>query len=569
MNVVARRTGRLLLAGVVMMMLLASCREPEAVLPTATDVSAVEEQPATAVVAESPGTANPTPTATPEAATATVEVPATTAPEEAVAETPEPDEMATEDHEHDEVSEEPEATEGWLLYDDFTDSSTGWPPSQEFGNYFIGYHEPNWYHVQVNEPNEHVSVVLEGQTFADMTIEGELFVEQSLSDISGDFRYGLVLRAAGRQFYAFTVDPQNRSWAVLKSSPTSLETLAEGSEESINGLEAADLLRIDTTGSRFTFAINGNRVAELEDASYAEGELGFFVQTFDAPRIHIHYDTVRVAMPEDPTVLVSDDFRDASSGWPPSQEFGNYFVGYHEPEWYHVQVNEPNEHVPVLLEGQSFEDASVESEMFVETSFSDPSGDFRYGLVLRGAGRQFYAFTIDPRNGTWAVLKSSPTSLETLAEGSEASIQGLQQATADTLRIDSIGPDFQFYINDNLVVELEDGAYGSGEAGFFVQTFDSPRVHIHYDTFTVRQVQPPAPVCIVTARSLHLRPGPGVAYVPVLRVLSMDTRLTPLARSDFLPWIQVQVEETGETGWVYAGEPYAACNFDVNELPGP
>jgi hypothetical protein len=548
---------RWLVLTVMAILVMAGCAQQDPVMPTS--VGAVGQTAAA-------------PTTEPQQPTGTVTSPP--APTEAASPVAEPTEVvepATAEPpamETPVLSTEPDARpEGFLLSDDFRDSTSGWPTGQRFDNYYVGYHEPEWYHVEVQSENEYATVVLEGQSFGDVTVEADIFVETSLSADSGDFRYGLALRRAGRQFYAFTVDPRTGSWAVLKSSPTSLATLAEGSDESIGGPEETNTLRVDAVGSRFVFSINGSVVTALHDGDYAEGELGFFVQTFDSPRTHIHYDALRVSEPRDESLVLHDDFRDNASGWPVGQRFDNYYVGYHEPEWYHVEIQSENEYATVVLDGQSFGDVTAEADIFVETSLSAESGDFRYGLALRRAGRQFYAFTVDPRTGSWAVLKSSATSLDTLAEGGDASI-GRPEET-NTLRVDSVGDRFVFVVNGNTVVEVQDGDYAGGELGFFVQTFDSPRTHIHYDRLSIYQVEAPAAACLVTTRSLNLRSGPGVSYSPALQVLDQGTRLIPLARSAYPPWIQVQVEETGATGWVYAAPAYATCDTDLAELPGP
>ncbi|MGZ9225249.1 MAG: hypothetical protein ACXW4M_06795, partial [Anaerolineales bacterium] len=46
------------------------------------------------------------------------------------------------------------------------------------------------------------------------------------------------------------------------------------------------------------------------------------------------------AIPEtgtDNSVLYQDDFRNPATGWDVA-EFGNYFIGYHEPESYHIEI---------------------------------------------------------------------------------------------------------------------------------------------------------------------------------------------------------------------------------------
>jgi len=39
----------------------------------------------------------------------------------------------------------------------------------------------------------------------------------------------------------------------------------------------------------------------------------------------------------DENVLYRDDFTNLASGWP-SADFGDYYIGYHEPEYYHVEI---------------------------------------------------------------------------------------------------------------------------------------------------------------------------------------------------------------------------------------
>ena len=511
------------------------CSEPEAVATPSPVPELIETQ--------------APPVSSPEPATATAT--ATTAAEAEVIATPE-------------LTATPEpAPAGVHIQDDFVDASSGWP-AQDYDNYYIGYHEPEWYHVEVRQPNDYAAVVLQEQIFDDVTVETEVFVEESLSAPEGDFRYGLVLRRSGKQFYAFTISPRTKSWSVIKSSPTSLAELQSGTMESI-GAEGRDRLRVDADGSRFTFTVNGQQASQVEDGDYNGGELGFFVQTFDSPRAHIHYDSLMVSDVGLERVLYDDTFQSSGSGWQ-QQAYDNYYLGYHEPDWYHVEVQAQNDSAVSVVPGQSFDNVTAETEAFVEEGLSAAEGDFQYGLVLRRMGRQFYAFAISPRTSTWRVLKSSATALQLLDQGS---YETTGDAAADTLRVDAIGSSFTFHINDQQISNVHDADYSEGELGFYVETFDSPRAHIHYDSLTVREVNMPAPLCTVTAASLNLRAGPGVAYRPPIAALLTGTELEPLARSAFLPWIQVRVQGSEQVGWVYADPIYATCNFALADLPLP
>src|SRR5712691_9368805 len=58
-----------------------------------------------------------------------------------------------------------------LYHDDFTNPATGWS-EDKFDNYFIGYHEPEYYHVEITSPNYKTTVFApEKRSFADVTIE--------------------------------------------------------------------------------------------------------------------------------------------------------------------------------------------------------------------------------------------------------------------------------------------------------------------------------------------------------------------------------------------------------------
>jgi len=264
-------------------------------------------------------------------------------------------------------------------------------------------------------------------------------------------------------------------------------------------------------------------------------------------------------------VLYEDDFSNITSGWPNELEFDNYYIGYHEPDFYHVEVHEPNDSAVVVIPGESFDDLTVEAEVLVSEANTDPSGNFRYGLVVRRSGNRYYAFTISPRTQSWYVLKSTPTGLEVLEEGADDSIQGLVEV--DTLRVDAQGPAFTFHINGRLVSRVHDPDYAGGEVGFVVETFDGPRAHIHYDDLTIREVEAPPVLCTVMVGLLNIRYGPGIAFTPPIDVLSEGTRLEPLARNPDALWIQVWVPESGQTGWVRATSSYVSCDVSVVELP--
>ena len=332
--------------------------------------------------------------------------------------------------------------QGGVLYqDDFTDPKSGWPNNLEFGNYYIGYHEPNHYHVEVHVPHDSAVVAVPKRSFTDFTMASKVVVAPNNTAKTGDFRYGLVFRRSGNQYYAFVVSPRTKSWSVLKSSPSGLVELKKGSNDSIQGLTAEDTLprgcqRVELLlPHQRSSRRSGRAMRTTPPAKWASWSRPWTVLA------HIHYGTTTIreveAAPASTGVLYQDDFTDPKSGWPNNLEFGNYYIGYHEPNHYHVEVHVPHDRAVVAVPKRSFTDFTMESKVVVAPNNTAKTGDFRYGLVFRRSGNQYYAFVVSPRTKSWSVLKSSPSGLVELKKGSDDSIQGL--TAEDTLRVDAKG----------------------------------------------------------------------------------------------------------------------------------
>jgi len=464
----------------------------------------------------------------------------------------------------------PVADKNVLYQDEFTNPASGWP-EEKFDNYFVGYHEPEFYHVEVSSANYKTTVFEPTkQIFENATIKAKVFTVSKKTAATGDFDYGVAFRRSGDQYYAFTISPRTKKWYVLKSSPTALTTIKEGTEASIHDLDTADILRVDTQGTNFTLYINDKLVGEVTDKDYAKGEVGLYVQTFDATNVHIHFDSLSVLKAEaaqslasTATLLYKDDFTNPASGWS-EKKFDNYFIGYHEPEFYHVEVSSPNYKTTVFEPNKkSFGDFSLEVNVFTVVKKTSATGDFAYGTAFRRSGDEYYAFTISPRAKKWFLLKSSPNALKILAQGAAAGINDL--GTADILRVDSQGSKFFLRINNRLVGQVTDADYASGEVGFFVQTFDATNVHVHFDSIAVSDFIAPQ-VCTVNALTLNVRSGPGTSFASSNHVAKGNT-VVPIGRSADGTWLQVQLENGADPGWLFNKKEFVSCNSDVQLLP--
>jgi hypothetical protein len=262
-------------------------------------------------------------------------------------------------------------------------------------------------------------------------------------------------------------------------------------------------------------------------------------------------------------LLYQDVFTNPASGWA-EKKFDNYFVGYHEPEFYHVEITSPNYKTTIFEpEKKSYSDASVVTKVFTNSKKTAETGDFSYGVAFHRSGDQYYAFTISPRSKKWFVLKSSSSSLAVLAEGNEPGINDLD--VEDILRVDAYGASLSFYINGKLVGQVTDADYAGGEVGFYVQTLDAANVHIHFDELTVREFKA-ALACNVIARALNVRSGPGTNFGS-LTVLTKDNTFNPTGRSADSKWLKLNLEGTNDQGWVSTLTENITCTGAIETLP--
>ncbi len=182
-----------------------------------------------------------------------------------------------------------------ILYEDeFSRTSQGWDQGQ-FGPFtagYVRYDGGRYYQVQAQGPDElYLSFVPKKSDYEDVNIDIKTRTE---SASEGDFRYGVVLRRLGDQYYAFAVSPVTKAWYFLKSSPNELQILKEGVAERMRGLEGQDTLRVEAYGSTFLLFVNNRFIDWISDPDYARGEVGFFVDSMENPDALINFNSITI-----------------------------------------------------------------------------------------------------------------------------------------------------------------------------------------------------------------------------------------------------------------------------------
>ncbi|HKY54588.1 MAG TPA: hypothetical protein VJM08_09795, partial [Anaerolineales bacterium] len=176
-----------------------------------------------------------------------------------------------------------------LYQDQFINPFSGWAKGK-IDHFNVRYAGLRFYRIQAQGPNARLlASVPKEPTYADVNIDVRAIAE---APSSGDFRYGMVFRRTGDQYYAFVISPVTKTWHFLKSSSTGLETVREGIDERMHGLDSREALRVEAYGSTFLVFINGRFIDWIGDPEYASGEVALFVETLDNPDAQVRFDSI-------------------------------------------------------------------------------------------------------------------------------------------------------------------------------------------------------------------------------------------------------------------------------------
>jgi hypothetical protein len=188
--------------------------------------------------------------------------------------------------------------------------------------------------------------------------------------------------------------------------------------------------------------------------------------------------------PEEETpgeILFQDDFSDPMSGWnrvsAPNGET-DYADGV-----YRIFVNEPNSDIwarPAL----SFTDVSVE----VDTFKVGGDRDNRFGIICRlNAPGNFYTFIISS-DGYFGIGKVEDENYQLIGMEALQPTEAIEQGSAiNHIRADCVGDMLTLYINGQMVGQVQEADFKTGDVGLIAGTYGTPGTDIRFDNFIVRE----------------------------------------------------------------------------------
>lgn len=214
------------------------------------------------------------------------------------------------------------------------------------------------------------------------------------------------------------------------------------------------------------------KLASLEGLTPGDYELQLYV---DGDLLRQGHFSVE---PRDDTgLLYSDDFGDPASGWGEiSVEAGNtsYGIGI-----FRIAVDNA-QWVVWSTAGQEFGDVVVE----VDAWQASGPGEASYGLLVHYEDADhFYRFDIGG-DQQYSVSKSTAEGWVDIVDWTESQAI-LPNRGINHLEVRCQGQEMRLYVNDELLVTLEDDSFGIGDIGLFGSTFDEGGAVLCFDNVKV------------------------------------------------------------------------------------
>jgi hypothetical protein len=229
-------------------------------------------------------------------------------------------------------------------------------------------------------------------------------------------------------------------------------------------------------------------------------------------------DQIRAGEPE-----ISDDFTADTEFWTTS--YDGTTAGYYKAGAFHISINTDN-----LVAWETGDIAAGDFLAEVDVSHYDGPLINEGGLLFRYVDSQnFYLFSVSS-DGYYVVKKLADGEWNNLIEWTETDAADTGSRSTNRLMILAEGDQFAFFINDELVAELEDDSYSEGAIALVAGTLDDYEVDIAFDNFTLWPVE-------AGADSILVVPGRRTPDLPAQRSqddqpLTVEERIDAIRNSE-------------------------------------
>jgi serine/threonine-protein kinase len=361
---------------------------------------------------------------------------------------------------------------GLLLEDNFGDPGSGWEVDEsEEGD--VGYGDGYYY---VLAESEGIQIFGSGPVaLSDLFID--VYATQVAAASDNINAYGVMCRVQGDgDGYLLRISGDGE-YAIQRVVDDEFQYLVEWTpSDVINQGNAANHIQAVCDGTRLALYANGELLAEAEDDAFAKGDIALTATTFGSVATEIHFQNLLVLDPG--SILIRDNFSNPESGWD-VEEFEGGSLGYGEDVY--VIRAEDSDYYYLGQPYVSFTDVAVDVDA---TQVLGPPNDDNYyggGCRLQSDGTG-YLFIISGQ-GYYAIYREDGGGNgEFLVDWTESDMVRPGDAT-NHLRAVCDGPRLAIAINGELLAEVEDDTYTTGDVFLVASTLEDGATEIHFDDF--------------------------------------------------------------------------------------
>ncbi len=298
------------------------------------------------------------------------------------------------------------------------------------------FYQNNRYHI--HSPDEDW-YTWQNETFSDFVYE----VEARWQAGEEDYGFGIIFRVQDTDNYYLFDITRTGYFKIDKKVDGEYFDLSDWERSTAINAQGVNYLKVEAVGNLLTFFINNNKIKEVFDSTFEEGNIGLFA----AANVHVSFDNLKVFQGN---LFFDDNFSKISDDWAQTD----------------FAYNQDGEYL-ILAEGTDY--YSWRAETLADISYK---AEARYlsGPTDTGFGLLFRFQDID-NNYTFNITRTGYFRLGRYIDGESENLvdwiksRTINQHGKNILKVECIGSLMKLYINDNQVAEVEDDTYRAGQIG--------------------------------------------------------------------------------------------------------
>jgi len=180
-----------------------------------------------------------------------------------------------------------------LLQEDFSDPGSGWE-ANEFDSGTVGYSQGEY--VVISTDPGGAMWGMAGQNFTDVMIEVEATQVRAPSNNNNDYGVMCRLNFTG-DGYSFNISGDGFYSIQIMADNQFSDLVAWTESSAINKGTATNKIQVICQSSTLVLMVNGEKLVEVIDDTYTEGDIALAATTYEDEPTEIHFDNLLVRRP--------------------------------------------------------------------------------------------------------------------------------------------------------------------------------------------------------------------------------------------------------------------------------